>query len=378
METIKRRGAFAQYSDGTWGIDTKVKIDGSFSHFKKKGYATLGAAKADFERAKAEFISSKGLNKMSVTLFDDLLAEYAKMRSNTVNQSTAWADKSIYKVDFMPTFGKKLIKDCFTQSAMDDWYNSMVGDVRLSDNKKSKAVARMKDLLKFAYQRKFIDAVTYQDCDVILYPIKSRKAAQTERVVWSTDEERRFMDCITDRRDYVMFSVFLSCGARLGEFLALQPKHFDRAKRKIKICQQALTLPGQGTFVTDKLKTHDSYRTVMLSQDVSDMLAEYIDSIGIADEEFIFFELDRSKPMGRSTFRRRLYKYCDIAGVRKINPHASRHIQATRLASVCVTGQEIEAAARRLGHSPEMFLNTYARHASDETETELIKRLPKA
>jgi len=44
-------------------------------------------------------------------------------------------------------------------------------------------------------------------------------------------------------------------------------------------------------------------------------------------------------------------------------------------ASVCHTGEEIEAAARRLGHSPEMFMNTYARHSSDETENKLLERL---
>ncbi len=64
-----------------------------------------------------------------------------------------------------------------------------------------------------------------------------------------------------------------------------------------------------------------------------------------------------------------------MAGVRKVNPHASRHLQATKLASVCATGAELEAAARRLGHSPEMFMNTYAKHSSDKTEAELVKRI---
>jgi integrase len=300
------------------------------------------------------------------------------MRANTVNESTLGCDRSIYHVYMLPHFGGKLIRDCLSQESIDDWYNAIIGDPKLSQNKKSKAVARMKDLLKFAYQRKYIDAVTYQDCDVALYPVKSAKSAKTERVVWSLAEEAAFMSAITDKRDYVMFATFLACGARLGEFLALQPKCFDRESGKIVICQQAMTLPGKGTFVTGKLKTHDSYRKVKIDEKTAVLLGNYIDALGIKDDEFLFFEHDRKSPMGRSTFRRRLYKYCDLAGVRRINPHASRHIQATRLASVCVTGQEIEAAARRLGHSPEMFLNTYARHADDATETALINRLPKA
>lgn len=64
-----------------------------------------------------------------------------------------------------------------------------------------------------------------------------------------------------------------------------------------------------------------------------------------------------------------------MAGVRKINPHASRHLQAVKLARVADSAEMIEAAARRLGHSPEMFLNTYARHVDDEKENELLRRL---
>ena len=97
--------------------------------------------------------------------------------------------------------------------------------------------------------------------------------------------------------------------------------------------------------------------------------------MSLKDEDFIFFETDKSMPIARTTFRRRLYKYCELAGIPKIVPHTSRHMQATKLASVCRNGEEIEAAARRLGHSPEMFMNTYARHATDEKEEELLRRL---
>jgi len=379
MKTIKRRGAFVQYADETWGIDTKVKVGDTFLHFGKKGYPTLGAAKADFERAKAEFISSRSLNKTQVCIFDELLAEYAKMRALVVNETTVVnCDQSVFRNYFLPTFGGKLLRDCLNQEAIRIWYESLVGNPRLSQNKKQKVITRMKDLLKFAYSRKFMDAVSFQDCDVLLYQVKGKKTAKTERVIWTAEEEYAFMSAIKDKKDYVTFAVFLACGARLGEFLALQPKFFDRDRQRIRIEQQAITLQGKGTYVTDKLKTHDSYRSVILPKAVSDLLCDYIDTLGIADDEFIFFESDRKTPMGRSTFRRRLYRYCDKAGVRRINPHASRHIQATRLAGVCRNGQEIEAAARRLGHSPEMFMNTYAKHTSEETETALLGRLAEA
>lgn len=42
---VKSKGAFYQGTDGIWGIDTRILVDGEYRHFKKKGYATLSAAK---------------------------------------------------------------------------------------------------------------------------------------------------------------------------------------------------------------------------------------------------------------------------------------------------------------------------------------------
>lgn len=375
MKTIKNRGAFVQYEDGSWGIDTKIKIGDAFCHFKKKGYPTLSAVKADYDRARAEFVAGRSPKKSSIMLFDELISEYAKMRKITVNDTTTYCDASVYNVYLLPHFGKKLLKDCLNAVSVQMWYDALIADTRISANKKSKVITRMKDILKFAYTRKFITADDYQDCDVLLYPVKYKRASSVERVVWTAEEEKAFFDAISDAKDSLMFRAFFACGARLGEFLGLQPKCFDRSKKRLKICQQALNIPGEGIVVTERLKTHESYRTIALTQDLADDLCEYIDALGLAEDDFLFFDISQRKPMSRSTFRRRLYRYCDLAKVRRINPHASRHIQATRLAGVCKTGEEIEAAARRLGHSPEMFMNTYARHASDETEEDLIGRL---
>lgn len=376
MKVIKNKGAFVQYEDLSWGIDTRIKVGDEYRHFKKKGYPTLSAAKSDYERAKAEFISSKSLNKYEVLIFDDLLIEYSKMRKIVVNKSTMGCDQSVFNVYFLPYFGKKLLKDCFNTEAMNEWYHSIVDTPKYTNNKKAKVITRMKDLLKFAYMHKYIDPVIYQDCDVCLYQVKYSKKPEHEKVIWTDEEERAFWDVLQDYpRDNLMFKVFFACGARIGEFMGLQPKCFDYKKRKINICQQAIYIPNEGLVLTDKLKTHDSYRSVIISQQLADEIEDFIQVMSLKDDEYIFFETDKSMPIARTTFRRRLYKYCELAGIPKIVPHTSRHMQATKLAKVCHNGEEIEAAARRLGHSPEMFMNTYARHASDEKEEELLRRL---
>lgn len=366
------KGTFRKV-DGKWAIDTKVKVDGKFLHFEKRGYKTLTDAKEDYERAELEFIK-KNTKHFKVMFFEDLLEEYKKYRSCRVNETTMLGDESVYHKHFA-FFHNKLIKECFNKFELNDWYQTLVHNKKLSDNKKSKIITRIKDIINYAYLHKYIDAETKQDCDIIVYQIKSSKKPKTERVVWTDEEEKLFFQAIKDypnEKDYIMFKVMLVCGLRLGELLGLQGQCFKDNSLEIK--QQVVKHSG-GWVLTDVLKSHESYRNVVLPDDLSKALKDYVDTFKIGKDDFIFYTTSRKKPMSRTELRRKLYRYSDIAGIRRANPHALRHNQAVKLASVCVTMQDIENAAKRLGHSPSMFANTYANHTNEEAQKELLNRL---
>ena len=103
---------FKQLKDKTWMINTRVKVDNEYKHFQKKGYPTLSAAKADFERAKEEFIK-KHTKHHEMIYFEDLIEEYKKMRNSTVAHGTTIGDNSVYNVYLFPYFKGKKIKDVF-------------------------------------------------------------------------------------------------------------------------------------------------------------------------------------------------------------------------------------------------------------------------
>lgn len=366
------KGIFRKIKD-EWEINTKVKIDGTFRHFEKKGYKTLSEAKNDYERALKEFEKTHTKHH-EVMFFEDLLEKYKKYRSCRVNPSTLISDNSIYH-KHLKAFNNKLLKDCFNVDNISEWYSTLVHDKRLSDNKKSKIITRVKDIINYAYLHRYIDSEVKQDCDVIIFQVKSNKKAKTERVVWTADEENAFFEAIKDypnEKDYIMFKIMLVCGLRLGELLGLQGQCFKDNSLEIK--QQVISLQG-GWELTDILKSHESYRKVVLPSELSKSLKDYIKTFKIGNDDFIFYTYSRKKPISRSELRRKLYRYCDIAGIRRANPHALRHNQAVKLASVCLTMQDIENAAKRLGHSPSMFANTYANHTSEEAQKELLNRL---
>lgn len=366
---------FNKKLDGTYEIDTKIKVNGVFKHFHKGGYATLSAAKADFEKAKYQFIMEHTEHHKANT-FGELFEEYKKQRSLLVDRSTVLNDESIRRIYF-GMFSDSMIKDVFNEKALRYWYEGVINDTEHSNTRKSRVITRMKDLLKFAYQRKYIDASVFQDCDVILIQVKHNTKVLKERIAWSLEEEGAFLNaCKENEKDYLMFKVFVALGARLGEFLALMPKCIDFEKNRITICQQVKNVTDQGGQVlTDKLKTIDSYRSVLINKDLMSEIKDYIETICIEDNDFLFFSFNKSEPMGRETFRRKLRHYCKKAGIREINPHCIRHTMATRLAALCHNATDIEAAAKMLGHSTAMFMQTYANHNTEVAEKNLCSKL---
>ena len=370
----KSKGGFYKKPDGTWAIDTKITINGVRKHINRSGYDTLSAAKADFDIICGQKKEVKPITTNNL-MFEDLMKDYLRMRSITINNSTLSVDESILH-NYLKEFNNKKICNAFEKQNVKLWYNNLVDNETLSESRKDRIVGTMKRILKFAYNHEYIDANVYQSCDVQLYRIKYSKQPTHERVVWTSEEEKAFLEATKqDPIDHIMFKLFLISTCRLGEFLGLQVNCFNYQNRKIEIKQQVRNIKGKPQL-TDKLKTNESYRTVMLPQSICDDLNNYITTLGLRDGNFIFHSVSGcSIPLGRTTFTRKLKNYCRKANVRVINPHASRHLQATKLASVCSTGDEIEAASRRMGHSPSMFMNTYAKHVNEKTENDLLQRL---
>ena len=373
----KRNSGFVKEENGLWSINTTVKVDGEFRHFRKRGYASLSEAKADYERAKAEFVRNNS-SKSEVMLYEDLVNDYNRTRLLSVSEGTQYMTMSMLRKYLEPHFKGELLKDFLNKDIIKEWHTNLVENPRLSANRINKVVGTFKDLLKHAYVNEYIDAKTYQSCDVRLIKVKNRTREKKERVAWSLAEMNKFFSAIpTGSKDYVMFKLFFACSPRISEFLALMPRCYDSKRKRISIEQQvSCSYKDNGKQVlTDRLKTAGSYRTISINKELSEMLENYITDFNIKSDEFLFWGHDRHTAFAKTTFRRRLYYYCDKAGVRRINPHGARHTMAVLLSAVALTGEDIEAAARRLGHTPEMFMNTYANHSSEEREETLFEKI---
>ena len=372
MPKQKTKG-FKKETNGKWTIDTHISIDGCNKHITRRGFDSLSQAKDYLEQLKSEF-NSNSTRKTAAITYDILIKDYLRMREIVVNSSTLECDVYAINKYITPYFrGNSL--DLFNKQNVSKWYRELLS-LDLSTNRKYTIITKMKDLLKFAYMHKYISADLYQDCDTSIYKIKSDKATKNERVIWSKEEEERFIKSLDSNEiDKIMFKTFLATSPRLGEFLALQPSCIDKDNNRIIIKQQVKNIHHKGAVLTNKLKTSVSYRSIAISDALAKELLKYVEDFNIKENQFLWHSKSKNKPLSRNSLRRLFNKYCDKANVRKMNIHALRHNQAVKLASVISDGEELEIAARMLGHSPSMFMNTYANHINKEKEQLLLKKL---
>ena len=376
MKNKKTKGAFCQLDNGQWMIDTKIKVNNKWCHLSKKGYRTLQDAKLDFENVKQAYIRSKAIKQYDND-FNSVLIKYAENRSHLVRQSTLESDQSIYNTYFYPFFDHLRLENVFNQGSIHNWFVSLSKKANISNARKSKIITKMKDLINFCYNHKLITAEQKQDCDCCLYQFKADKKAKTERIIWTSEEEVRFFGSFkTNPTKYLMYKLFYMTGTRIGEFLALMPKCFNRETKTITICQQVQNIKNKGAVCLDQLKNYEGYRTIEIDGDTSAKLANYIDSNSIDSDSYIFsMKKDHSYPIGKTTFKRELKKDCIRANVRPINPHAVRHMMAVKLASACENAMDIEASSQRMGHTASVFLNIYANHKKSNVEAKILSSI---
>ena len=364
-----RRCIYKDETRGTWYIHTKVRVNDEIKSVTIRGYVSKREADADFERAIQEWIKAH-TKHCQVIFFRDLIAEVEKDRSTTVKLQTLRADSSVYSKYLLPRFGRMLIEDVFVKDKITDWYNSFVNDSTISVKRKNKVITRFKDVLAYAYKHLYVDAPTYQICDVVLKHLRENIVQKKEKEVWTREEYERFIDVIpTDKIWYPLFILFGELGCRIGELQGLMWKHFDADKQTIFICQQVVEGTGKGTWIIETPKTCSSIRHNRLTEETTELLLELKSIMHGHEEDFIF---GGKKPTSRHAIRDAMYKYAALAGVPKITPHGMRHSNASWLVETVETMEDVKVISNRLGHSStQMTLDTYS-HVLNSRETAMI------
>lgn len=195
-----------------------------------------------------------------------------------------------------------------------------------------------------------------------------------ERDMYTVEEAQEFLNHLQNApikyRTFFILAIF--SGFRRGELLGLEWKDIDFENCVITIRRTSLYAKEKGIFEGTP-KTEGSYRCLKLPAKVMEALREYKQA---QDEDIRklgdrWHETDRlfttwdGHPMGPDSVRHWLGKFCKREGLRYVNVHSFRHLNASMLIQ---NGVDVRTVSAALGHSQtSTTLNIYA-HAFDEAQ----------
>lgn len=215
-----------------------------------------------------------------------------------------------------------------------------------------------------------LDMITSNPCQRVTLP----PLVQKEREIFTVDEAAQFLELLESEewRYRMFFTLAIYSGMRKGELLGLEWKDIDLDGCTIHICRNSQYTNRKGTY-TDTPKTSRSNRVLKMPQSVIDMLRQYRvwqmqERLKLGDQ---WQECDRvftqwnGKPMSPHSPLKWLVRFCEKNGLKQVNIHSLRHLNATLLIN---SGADVKTTSAALGHSnTSTTLNIYA-HTFEEAQ----------
>ncbi|MCR5079250.1 MAG: site-specific integrase [Bacilli bacterium] len=359
--------------DGTYCIDCVKLLEGKRAHIYSSGFSSLEEAMEALPilvKKKVEAYEEKQYKNMTFAVFFKKFDDYRLLHVRLSSVQFSRSVVNTYCQGWMEMEARK----CFSYKQMETLYSSFLRHQGVP-SWKNRCFGVFRQMAEMAFKWRIIDSSSYQDAMTIFENIPENRGAKKEKDIWNKKERERFFSCIEDETDLVIFSLLSTLGLRIGEFSGLTWDCYDEKKGAMEIKQQLIYEQKGRRILTGQLKTRESYRVCILPSKMNQMLREYKKK---TEGKGFIFASDRSgnDPLSKSSLRRKLYFYIEKAGVRKITPHSFRHAKATALMKVCKNMQEVKAAARYLGHSATMMIDTYGHSEMSATEA-VLRRLEK-
>ena len=363
-------GKIKQLENGKYEIDFIKRIGDKRMHITKRGFDSIEQA----EKAIPLLIEKK-ISKMKKNhkygAFAVFFNQYLEYKSQRIGGSTTIGIQSLYNV-LLSSYDEVEVSEVLGIHNIINLYRKIVERDDVGEKWKNRAISELRQIIDYAYLRKLIDQETVSDDKTILEKVSIIKKSK-EKEYYTPEQIKKFLSVIEKEDDRDLFTVFAYLGTRISEFIALTWDCFDEKNKTIEIKQQLLYLKKGKPVLTDRLKTKESYRICKLNQKVYEILLKRKKRCSIG---YIFSKKSTTpyEAITKTTLRRKMVKYMKMAHLPIISPHGFRHSKATQFMSVCRNMEEVKAAAKFMGHSVTMMMETYA-HSEKKTIDVLIKRM---
>ena len=322
---------------------------------KKRGFKRQKDAK-EWER---EFLT-KQQSGPSMT-FGAFWERYLDDMRPRLKQSTIITKTNIVECRLLPFF-RDMPLDEITPQIIRNWQNEMITTNKKDGEKPSDGyLYEMNKQLKCIFNH----AVTYYNLPTS--PCKkaggigSSQAGEME--FWTKEEFDQCIECVNEFRIKEAFITLYYTGMRVGELLALCWDDIDLDARIIRSSKTYNRFEREDVITTPK--TRRSVRQIPIPVFLADVLAEMKTRI------YKPAASDRVFPYTKLLLGRRIKKYSDLAGLKRIRLHDLRHSHVSLLINL---GYKPILIANRIGDSVEMVNRVYG-HLYPSEHLDLVNKL---
>lgn len=173
---------------------------------------------------------------------------------------------------------------------------------------------------------------------------------------------------VGDEKTFLLYLIAYETGARIGEIVGLTCNAFDFENGYIFIYQQ-ITYDGHGKSVRETPKSKSSIRRYPISNQLKNRLLKFINDFDIKENNYLFHsKRNKNYPIGKTSLRRTLNSYCEIANLKHISFHNFRTTRATQLS---LMGVNVDDIGDYLGHSSGKVTKQYYIKSRDSKKEEI-------
>lgn len=243
---------------------------------------------------------------------------------NNNKPSEYYNKKNVLKNTLIPYFGNMYIDEIATQN-IEHYKSELLRKRNLSPKSVNNYLSILSKCLKSALETEFLKT---------LPRIKRLKVPPQSYDYLSEAETNILLDQATGKWcDMILLAV--KTGLRFGELIALKWKDID-------FKAGTLTVSRNIVHSIEGSPKNNRARIIPLTNEVIEMLCRKE-----KDNEYIFCNSNR-EPLHYTYCRKKLHRFCKLAGIRIINWHTLRHSFASHLAA---RGVSVFAIKDLLGHS---------------------------
>ncbi|NUU15807.1 tyrosine-type recombinase/integrase [Cellulomonas humilata] len=169
----------------------------------------------------------------------------------------------------------------------------------------------------------------------------------------------------------------IETGLRWGELVALRPRHLNFLRKTVTVEETIVEVsrkdsPTGERMIVKPYPKNDVSRTLRVSQDLLDVLAERIAELGLGRDDLLFpsREIAGGQPLSRATFNTRYWRPAvQRSGVDfNVRMHDLRHAHASWLLA---GGADLKSVMERMGHAQIMTTQKYLHTLPDADDKAL-------